>query len=175
MTQTSTRFTPFELGAAQAQELLPQRPPLLLVEDIVGLGEGARPALRARYTIRGDEPVLQGHFPGRPLWPGTYTIEGLAQSCALLGALVAHPALQKRLPTSWSAAVPTGGRGLLARADVKLTHPVVPPAELIYEVCLTHVVGALCRFEVEALVGRESVARGTLTVALAADAGSSHE
>ena len=155
------------------QALLPQRPPLLLVDVICGLGRGPQPALRASYRIAGDEPVLAGHFPGLPLWPGSYTIEGLAQSCALLGGLLGAHALGNAplaLPATWvtgvegvPAAAPFSP--LLCAVDVKLLHPVVPPAELLYEVVLTHVVGAICRFDATALCERRAVAHGVLSVA----------
>jgi 3-hydroxymyristoyl/3-hydroxydecanoyl-(acyl carrier protein) dehydratase len=54
----------------------------------------------------------------------------------------------------------------LARADVKLTRPIVPPAALVYEVYLTHVLGNICRFDVEAIVASATVAQGVLTVAI---------
>jgi hypothetical protein len=54
---------------------------------------------------------------------------------------------------------------MLCAVDVKLLQPVVPPAELFYEVALAHVVGALARFDVEAVWQQRSVARGALTVA----------
>jgi 3-hydroxyacyl-[acyl-carrier-protein] dehydratase len=153
-------FKPFLFGAELVKKL-PHKEPFLFVDDVVAVGEGTQPALQALYRVRGDEPVLGGHFPGRPLWPGVYTIEGLAQACALLGLLLSEPKYK-----TWNIAPLPSGRGLLVRADIKLTRPVVPPVELIYEVYLAHVVGVFCRFEAEALIGHESVARGTITVAI---------
>jgi 3-hydroxyacyl-[acyl-carrier-protein] dehydratase len=154
----------------ETRALLPQRPPLLLVDALCGLGRGPQPALRASYRVTGDEAVLAGHFPGRPLWPGSYTIEGLAQTCALLGGLLGAHGLGKAplpLPATWvvSTEDTAAGAALLCAVEVKLLSPVVPPAGLIYEVVLTHVVGAIARFEVEASCARRSVARGTLSVA----------
>jgi 3-hydroxyacyl-[acyl-carrier-protein] dehydratase len=166
------RFEPVALGREATHALLPQRPPLLLVDVIRGLGVGTRPALQASFAVALDLPVLAGHFPGRPLWPGSHTIEGLAQSCALLGGLLAAHAAGAApwpLPAGWVidpglASPVAGGAGMLCAVDVKLLLPIVPPAELLYEVALTHVVGAILRFEVEALCARRSVARGVLSV-----------
>lgn len=146
------------LDRAAIEALLPQRPPLLLVERVTAAVWGAEPSLVAALDITGDEAVLSGHFPGRPLWPGSYTIEGLAQACALLGGLWA-----RREVTSLNAAA-TDQLALVAAVRVKLLRPVVPPATLSYRVAHTHVVGELHRFSVEASVGSAAVAQGTLDV-----------
>jgi 3-hydroxyacyl-[acyl-carrier-protein] dehydratase len=165
-------FTAVSIADDQLQALLPHRPPLLLVDRILGLGNGRQPALRASYGIRSEEPVFAGHFPGRPLWPGAYTIEGLAQACALLGGLLGAAAAGRAplpLPAAWAATPSNSREGLplLAAVHVKLLRPVVPPTELIYEVMLTHVVGAIHRFDAEVVCERSVVARGTLSVACA--------
>jgi 3-hydroxyacyl-[acyl-carrier-protein] dehydratase len=138
------------------ERLLPQRPPLLLVDRVLAASEGAEPRLVAALELHGDEAVFQGHFPGRPVWPGSYTIEGLAQSCALLGRLLAKGEGDEPL-----AAVPLA---LVAAVKVKLLRPVVPPALLTYRVAHTHVVGDIHRFAVEASVDGVLVAQGTLDV-----------
>jgi 3-hydroxyacyl-[acyl-carrier-protein] dehydratase len=159
-------FTALSLPREKTRELLPQRPPLLLVDEVLAIGVGPRPALRASFQINIEEPVLAGHFPGRPLWPGTYTIEGLAQTCSILGAVVPSISLFN-VNVQWDNRLQiNAGRGLLARADVKLTRPVIPPAVMIYEVFLTHVIDKICRFDVEAIVESTTVAQGTLTVAI---------
>lgn len=144
------------LDRSGVERLLPQRPPLLLVDRVLAISEGAEPRLVAALDLHGDEPVLQGHFPGRPLWPGSYTIEGLAQSCALLGRLLASGAGDQ--PTT---AVPLA---FVAAVKVKLLRPVAPPASLTYRVAHTHVVGEIHRFAVEASVDGALVAQGTLDV-----------
>jgi 3-hydroxyacyl-[acyl-carrier-protein] dehydratase len=150
-------FEPLTLGPAEIERLLPHRPPLLLVDAVEALATQPA-ALRASRLIHPSEPVFAGHFPGRPLWPGAYTIEGLAQCCALLGALLAARGVQTAasLPTTF---------GVLAQVDVKLTRPVLPGQRLEYLVVRTHVVGPVHRFDVEATVGAFTVARGTLTCA----------
>lgn len=65
-------------------DLLPHRPPFLLVDELVELTPGER--VRARWTLRGDEWFFSGHFPDRPVVPGVLQVEALAQTgaCAVL-------------------------------------------------------------------------------------------
>ena len=38
-----------------------------------------------RYTVRGDEPFLPGHFPGQPILPGVILAEAIAQLAGIVG------------------------------------------------------------------------------------------
>ena len=149
------------IGPEVVATLLPQGDPIRLVDVVVSW----RPKhLHARYRVPPDHPVLAGHFPGRPLWPGVYLIEGLAQSALLLGVLSGLGVAPEAPLEYFEFQVST--QGLLAAADVKLTAPVLPGELIDYEVTETHVVDALRRYAVDAQVAGRPVARGALTVAL---------
>lgn len=144
------------LDLEAVQRLLPHRPPLLLV-DAVDAVDGDPPMLRAHKDINAAEPVFAGHFPERAIWPGVYTIEGLAQACALLGGLRAGSTAASapaRLPAA-----------MLVAVDVKLTAPVLAGQRLNYRVLWTHSVEAFHRFRVDADVAGRLVASGTLLLA----------
>lgn len=147
-------FKPLVLDGDGVRALLPHRPPLLLVDGVEAISTEP-PALRAFKLISASEPVFAGHFPEQALWPGVYSIEGLAQACALLGAL--QDSAHKETRKSWGA--------VLAAADVKLTQPVLVGQRLDYLVVWTHTVDTVFRFDVEATVENRTVARGRLTLA----------
>jgi 3-hydroxyacyl-[acyl-carrier-protein] dehydratase len=62
------------------KQILPHREPMLLVDE-VELQDGFA---IGRYTVRGDEFFLQGHFPDNPVVPGVILCEMMAQSACLL-------------------------------------------------------------------------------------------
>ncbi|MCL2883178.1 MAG: 3-hydroxyacyl-ACP dehydratase FabZ [Coriobacteriia bacterium] len=68
------------MDRAAIKGILPHREPMLLLDE-VELAEGS---VHGRYTVRGDEFFLQGHFPGNPVLPGVMLCEMMAQSACLL-------------------------------------------------------------------------------------------
>ena len=75
-----------ELDVRQIMEILPHRYPILLIDRIVEIEPGKRAV--GYKNITATEPVLTGHFPGNPLFPGVYMIEAMAQ---LGGCVVLEP------------------------------------------------------------------------------------
>ena len=62
---------------SQALDSLPHGPEFRFIDRLLGLDPGKSGL--ADYRVRGDEPFLRGHFPGRPMMPGVLLIEAVAQ------------------------------------------------------------------------------------------------
>ena len=69
------------LDAVQVQAILPHRYPFLLVDGVVALGDTT---IHARKLVSQQDPILQGHFPGNPIFPGVLQVEALAQAAVVL-------------------------------------------------------------------------------------------
>lgn len=71
-------------GLPAPVDLLPHRPPFLLLDELTALEPGTSAA--GVWRLSGDEPFFSGHFPGSPTLPGVLMVEALAQvgACAVL-------------------------------------------------------------------------------------------
>lgn len=70
-----------ELNIQQIMEILPHRPPFLLVDRITECEPGVKATGVKCVTM--NEPFFVGHFPGNPIMPGVLILEALAQTGAV--------------------------------------------------------------------------------------------
>ena len=73
---------PEQLTHAQVLALLPHRPPLLFVDTVGRLIPGVEAV--ASFFADPALPAFRGHFPDMPVFPGTYSLEAMAQTAGLL-------------------------------------------------------------------------------------------
>ena len=67
---------------------LPHRYPFLMIDKIIEI-DGDESAIGIK-NISFNEPIFQGHFPGKPVFPGVLIIEAMAQTAGAI--VIAHDA-----------------------------------------------------------------------------------
>ena len=132
------------------EELLPHRPPFLLVDRLTALVPGERVA--GVWTLTGDEYFFPGHFPGRPTLPGVLMVESLAQvgACAAL----ADPKFSGKIP--FFAGI----------NNVKFRRQVIPGETLELEVTFARLSARGGRGQGRASVGGELACEAELMVVM---------
>jgi len=185
--------TQLQFGSNVIELILPQRRPMLMVDQVTGFRATPKPRLEASRYISANEIFFAGHFPGLHLWPGCLTIEGMGQTSALLVALMAirdgftksgrtpddaldalrnldlgfrmHPGFRQANAETFLAEMKKHRAAVSvgAAVDVKLLKPVYAGQRLDYVATIEHNVGELMRFGVEASVNGAAVASGTMT------------
>lgn len=133
----------FAFGYEEITRLLPHRSPLLLVDRVTAFNAGRE--IVAFKAISSLDPVFAGHFPGQPIFPGVYMIEGLAQASALL-----------TFKTYEARGVRFRNETLLTGVEkVRFRRMVVPGDVLTYRVRVKRERGVFAWFEGEASVDGE--------------------
>ena len=101
-------------------DILPHRPPFLLVDKILELTETHVVGLK---NVTMNEPFFVGHFPGAPVMPGVLIIEAMAQAGGIL-ALSVVPDPENYLTF------------FLKMNNVKFKKQVIPGDTLIFDLVL---------------------------------------
>ena len=148
---------PSEPGAGEPKDIewilsvLPHRYPMLLVDRVLELVPRRR--IVATKSVSFNELVFQGHFPGRPVYPGVLLVEGMAQAGGLL--------LLHELPDRAGKLI-----YFVGIEEAKFRRPVVPGDQIRYEVEVLRYRTVHCRLSGKALVDGQVAAEAVLSSAM---------
>ena len=152
---------PSAIEQSEIETLIPHRPPFLWIDRVEELEPGIR-CVAVKFVDPAN-PIFDGHFPAKPILPGIFLIEAVAQTAGvMLGS--AAPQDADKSPSDKSA----GGVALLAAVNrFKFLKPVAPGQELRIETKKLTEVGQLVCIGGTVWAGGEIVAQGELSVATA--------
>lgn len=135
------------MNREELKNILPHREPMLLVDEAY-VGEDGK--AHGKYTVRGDECFLKGHFPQNPIVPGVIQCEMAAQTCCVLYA-------EK---VKGSTPLFTGINKVRFRTQVR------PGDTLEFECEALREVGAFCFARIKGCVGGSVCVEGEFSFAL---------
>jgi beta-hydroxyacyl-ACP dehydratase FabZ len=124
-------------------DLLPHRYPLLLVDRILDFEP--KEWIRGLKNVSFNEAVFQGHFPSRPVFPGVYIVEAMAQTG---GCLLMREYEDRARKVIYFMGIDA----------VKFRKPVLPGDQLVMEVKVIQFKGRICKMRGEAFVDGQKVA-----------------
>ncbi|MFC2953079.1 3-hydroxyacyl-ACP dehydratase FabZ [Marinicaulis aureus] len=141
------------LEVDELMQILPHRYPILLVDRLVDIvpGEGAVGIKNVTF----NEPIFQGHFPQKPVLPGVFMIEAMAQTAAAY--------------TSYTENLDTEGKIVLFMGvdKARFRRPVVPGDQVRIAVRTVQRRPPVWRFEGVATVDGKKVAEAQFSAMLA--------
>lgn len=138
------------LDIRQIQEIIPHRPPFLLIDRILEVEAGKRAVGIKNVTM--NEPFFTGHFPQYPVMPGVLIVEALAQ----VGTVAILMVEANR-----------GKIGFFAGIDnFRFRGQVTPGDTLTMEVEIIRLKGIIGKGKAVAKVGDNVVAEGEIMFAL---------
>ena len=138
------------LGIDEIMRTLPHRYPFLLVDRILEYEAGKRVVGLKNVTI--NEPFFQGHFPGHAIMPGVLIIEAMAQVGGMLLMATSHQGDKVVYFTSLD--------------NVKWRKPVRPGDQLLFELDVVQIRGAMCKMRGVAKVDGSVVAEADMSAML---------
>ncbi len=139
------------LDSQQIQEIIPHRPPFLLVDRILEVEPGKKAVGIKNVTV--NEPFFVGHFPGYPVMPGVLIVEALAQVGSVAMMIVEENC---------------GKLGFFAGIDGFRFRGQVKPGDTLHlEVEMTRFKGKIGKGHAVAKVDGNVVAEGDMMFALA--------
>ncbi len=139
------------LDINQIKNILPHRPPFLLIDKIIEMTESRVIGVK---NVTMNEPFFEGHFPHEPIMPGVLQVEAMAQAGGIL--------VLSTVPN------PQEYTTLFLKIDqVRFRQKVVPGDTLIFDLKLVGPIRrGICHMEGTAYVGNKIVMEAVMMASI---------
>ena len=143
------------LGIQEIMDLLPHRYPFLMVDKVENYEiSDERKTLRAIKNVSFNEPIFQGHFPAKPVFPGVLILEAMAQATGILAfTMVGKPS-------------PNELYYFASIDNARFKRPVIAGDQLIIEVTADRARAGIYKFHATATVDGELACSADLMCAV---------
>ena len=135
----------------QIENILPHRGSALMLDQALEVAPGK--FVKTQTLIDSELPIFEGHFPGKPMLPGIYITEIMAQAAGVM--LLTLPGNESMYPI------------LFQVKQMTYLQPVFPGMMLDIQVeCVQDGSQGFYECKAKAYVGEQRAAAGTLTLCL---------
>ena len=139
-----------EISKDGIKKIIPYQEPFLFIDKVLSLRGNRIVAIK---ELTGNEDFFKGHFVGFPIMPGALTVEGMGQAATLL----ARSNIQNHYEKDVLA---------YRLKEVKFMAPVIPPAQVRFEIDLIAQDERGAILQGKAFVKEELVAEALLMLAI---------
>lgn len=139
-----------EIGAEGIKKIIPYDEPFLFIDKVLEINSNKIVAIK---DLTGKEFFFNGHFAGFPIMPGALTVEGMGQAATLLARSNITNHLEKDILA-------------YKLKEVKFLAPIIPPAQIRFEVDLIAQDGRGAILQGKAFVEEGLVAEALLMLAI---------
>ncbi len=161
------------LSAATTMRLVPHVYPFVLLDKVRSC-DAVNAIGHSVKNITMTDPVLSGHFPGYPIYPGVLIIEAMVQNACMTATtrdlyrhFGSYEALLEHFAKHPGTVPPVAKQYFLAESRVKHTQAVYPGDAMELEAQLILERDGMLVFKVSASVDGREAARGQVTMATA--------
>lgn len=162
---TTNKSSGFALDGLTVRSLMPHAYPFQMFDKVKSYDQ-EKGRIVAIKNIAQNDPFIQGHFPGNPIFPGVLIIEALAQAAGC--GWIIYDLMEKGIaPENFAGEVKKvmSMATILAESKIKHTSPVFPGDQIELEAFVEFRRADMCRCKVCATVDGREVSKGQLTMA----------
>lgn len=160
-----TDVNSISIDGPTVRRIMPHGYPFQMFDKVESYDHSAGKMVAIKNVCQND-PFIQGHFPGNPIFPGVLIIEALAQAAGC-GWIIYELIEAGIAPEDFAANIHVANKmaTVLVESKIKHTSPVFPGDQIRLEGVVEFRREDMCRSKVVALVDGREASKGQVTMA----------